>query len=209
MWLRQEAGDLRFQGARVDDFSQRSVRGQRQQVAGTIEGSGAQGAVVGVLLHFFRLGNLGAEQFDRTAGNFVIAGEERFNLLRIKLPRLDVGAECRQIPATLFEILIAGGAFLAVPALLIHQHDGRQQRQTFHGKGDVRQVRNRTVTILEIECVQELFGTLGIQFAQRLLHRERGTGIFCHGVRQNLWICAVDGVDLSRRQRQGKREAGL
>jgi hypothetical protein len=128
----------------------------------------------------------------------VITGEQFFNLFPIELPRLGVGTKFRQIPATFLEILIAGGAFLPVPALLIDQDDGGQKRQTLHGKGNVRQVRDRAVSILEIECVQELFGALGIQFAQRLLHGERGTGIFCHGVRQNLWICAVDGIDLSR-----------
>ena len=75
--------------------------------------------------------------------------------------RAAVCPKIRKIPAGFEKVLIARGAFLAVPALLVHQNDGRQQAEPLHSEGDVRQIGNRAVPILEIECIQELLGTLG------------------------------------------------
>ena len=94
------------------------------------------------------------------------------------------------------KILVAGGTLLAVPALLVHQHDGRQQAQPLDGKGDVRQVGDGAMTVLEIEGVEELLGALGADLGQRLAHGERGTGVLGHGVGQDFRVGAVNGKDI-------------
>ena len=50
----EQAGDLGFEGAGVDDLAERGVGGQREQVAGHVKGAGLEGALVG-----FRLQSLG------------------------------------------------------------------------------------------------------------------------------------------------------
>ena len=81
--------------------------------------------------------------------------------------------EQRRVVPRLAKVLVARGALLPVPAGLIHQGNRSQEAQTFHGKGDVRQVRNGPVTVLEIKGVQELLGALGADFFQRFPQGER------------------------------------
>ncbi len=54
--VRQEPRNLVLQRACADNLAQRSVGRQRQQIAREIESTGAQGALVGLLLHLLRLG---------------------------------------------------------------------------------------------------------------------------------------------------------
>ena len=49
--VREQAGDLGFEGAGVDDLAERCVGSQGEQVAGDVEGAGLQRALVGLGLH--------------------------------------------------------------------------------------------------------------------------------------------------------------
>src|SRR5262249_20931117 len=81
------------------------------------------------------------------------------------------GAKIRNVITALLEILVARGALLSVPALLIHQNNRRQDRKLFHGKGHMRQVGDRAVAVLEIKSVEKLLGLLLADLLQRFLHR--------------------------------------
>ena len=107
-----------------------------------------------------------------------------------------IRAKIREIPAGFEEVLIAGGALLAVPALLVDQDDGGQQAEALDGEGDVGQVGDGAVAVLKIKCVEELLGALGADFGERLAHGERGAGVLGHGVGQDFGIGAVDGEDI-------------
>ena len=87
---------------------------------------------------------------------FVFA-KRNSNRFAIKIARLLVGPEIRGEVAALLEILIAGRAFLAVPALLVCDLDRRENRKPFDGEGDVGQVGDRAVAVLEIKSVEKLF----------------------------------------------------
>jgi hypothetical protein len=51
--------------------------------------------------------------------------------------------------------------------------DGCEQAQAFDREGDVCQIGDGTMAVLEIKCVEELLGTLGADFSQRFAHGER------------------------------------
>jgi hypothetical protein len=46
---------------------------------------------------------------------------------------------------------------LAVPALFVYQRDRGEQREALDGEGDVGQVGDGAVAVLEVEGVQKLF----------------------------------------------------
>ncbi len=101
-----------------------------------------------------------------------------------------------QIPAALAKILIAGGTFLAIPALFVDQDDGRQQRQPLDGEGHMGQVGDGAVAILKVKRVEEMLGALAGDFAQRLLHRKRGSGVLRHGIGQDFRVGSMYGIDI-------------
>ena len=92
-------------------------------------------------------------------------------------------------------ILVAGGALLAVPARLVDQHDGGQQAEPLDGEGDVGQVGDGAMAVLEIKGIEELLGALGADFGQGLAHGERRAGVLGHGIGQDFGVGAVDGED--------------
>ena len=93
------------------------------------------------------------------------------------------------------KVLIARGTLLAIPALLVDQDDGGQQRQPLDGEGHVRQIRNRAVAILKVKRVEEMFGALAGDLAQRFLHRKRRAGVLRHGIGQDFGVGPMDGID--------------
>jgi hypothetical protein len=127
----------------------------------------------------------------------VIAGEQVLDRGAIEVRGTSVDVKIRHIPAALAEILIPRGAFLAIPALLVDEHDRGQQRKPLHREGHMCQVGDGAVSVLEIKSVQELLGTLAADLFQRFLHRERGARIFRHGVGQDFRVGAVNGKNLS------------
>ena len=75
----EQAGDLRLEGAGVDDLAERGVGGERQQVAGDVEGAGLEGAVVGLVLHGGGLGDGALEGLQHAGADGVVGGEEGFD----------------------------------------------------------------------------------------------------------------------------------
>ena len=124
----------------------------------------------------------------------------------VELRRGRILAKIRKIPAGFEEVLVAGGALLAVPARLVDEHDGGQQAEPLDGEGDVGQVGDGAMAVLEIEGVEELLGALGADFGQRLAHGERGAGVFGHGEGENLGVGAVDGEDFGLRAGAGREK---
>jgi hypothetical protein len=109
---------------------------------------------------------------------------------------VEVGRELRGVPAGLAEVLVAGRALLAVPALFVYQAYRCEQREALDGEGDVREVGDGAMAVLEVEGVEELLGALRADLGERLLHGERGARVLRHGVGEDLRVGAVDGVDV-------------
>jgi len=137
-----------------------------------------------------------AQSFKNRRGGALVGVEQMLDGPGVEMRGLGMLAEIGEKPARFHKVLVARRALLAVPALLVHQHNGRQQAQPLHGKGHVRQVGNRAMPVLKIKGVQKLLGALRADLCQRLAHRERGAGILGHGIRQDLGVGAVDGVDI-------------
>ena len=110
-----------------------------------------------------------------------------------------IGSEVRKVIAALFEILVARGALLAVPALLVNHHNGGQDGQLFNGKSDVGQIGNGTVAILEIKRVEKLLGFLLADLLERLLHGERRPRVLRHGVSLHFRINPMHGKHIDLR----------
>ena len=193
--MAEQAGDLGFQGAGVHDLAERGVGGERKQVAGHVECAGLEGALVGLGLHGFGTGDAAAQGIENGRGGALVSVEEARNGLGIKLCRGRIRAKIRKKPAGFEEVLVAGRSLLAVPPLLVNQHDGGQQAEPLDGEGDMGQVGDRAVAVLKIKGVEELLGSLAVDLGQRFAHRKRGAGVLGHGVGQDLGVGAVDGED--------------
>ena len=103
----------------------------------------------------------------------MVVGKEALDGGLVGGPRLVGFAKLRQVPAALAEVLVARGALLAIPALLVHQDDCREQAEPLNREGHMGQVGDRAMAVLEVEGVQELLGALAGDLAQRFLHGER------------------------------------
>jgi hypothetical protein len=204
----EQARDLGFEGAGADDLAERGVGGQRKQVAGDVEGAGFEGALVGLGLEGLGAGTR-RRRIENGGGGALVGGEEIFDGARSRAAGGGILAEIGEIPAGFEEVLIAGGALLAVPALLVDQDDGGQQAEPLDGEGDVGQVGDGAVAVLKIKGVEELLGALGADFGQGLAHGERGAGVLGHGVGQDLGVGAVDGEDFGLVAGAGGRKDSL
>ncbi len=71
----EEAGDLGFEGAGVDDLAERGVGGEGEEVAGDVEGAGLEGAGVGVLLHGVRAGDALGEGGEHVLAEVLVASK--------------------------------------------------------------------------------------------------------------------------------------
>ena len=191
----EEARNLGFKGAGVDDLSERGVGGKGEQIAGYVEGAGFEGAVVGVGLHFGGAGDAGLEGFVDGGGGGAVGGEEVLHGLGVEGFGGGVGSEVGEVPAGFEEVLVAGGALLAVPALFVDEDDGGEEREAFDCEGDVGEVGDGAVAVLKIEGVEKLLGALGVEFAKRLAHGKRRSRILGHGIRQDLRVGAMNSED--------------
>ena len=191
-------------------MAKRRVGGQRQQVAGHVEGAGAERALVGLGLQRLGARDAAAQQFKNRGGNALVGAEKILDGLGVKLRRSGVFSKTRKIPAGFEEVLVARGALLAVPARLVDEHDGGQQAEPLDGKGDVGQVGDGAMAVLKIKGIQELLGALGADFGQGLAHGERRAGVFGHGEGEDLGIGAMDGENFRLRAgaRRQKRFTG-
>jgi len=133
-------------------------------------------------------------------GERLVLGEKNFDRLAVERPAGCVFKGRGKITA-LLEVLIARRPLLPIPALLVGDHDGRQDREFFNRQRHVRQIRNRTVPVLKVEGVEKLLRLLLADFAQRLFHRQRRARVLGHGIGLDLRFCAIHGVDFDRRFR--------
>ena len=121
--------------------------------------------------------------------------------------------EGRRVVAALSEVLVAGRALLAIPALLVDNDDGGEDGEALDGERDVGKVGDGAVPVLEVVGVEKLFGPLGRDFLQRLFHREGGARILGHGVGLDLGLNPVNGEYLDGRfggrGGNGMRSGGL
>src|SRR5271155_2553243 len=101
----------------------------------------------------------------------MVGGKETLDAFAEECGCLLICPKIGHVPAAFAEILIAGGAFLAVPALLIDEYNRGKQREALDGESQVREVSDGTMSVLEIECVEKLFGALAADLFQRLPHR--------------------------------------
>ncbi len=94
----------------------------------------------------------------------VVGVEEGFDGggVGVRLAAAEVGGE----PAGFAEVLVAGGALLAVPALLVDEGDGGEEGEALDGEGDVGEVGDGAVAVLEVEGVEELLGALGADLGE-------------------------------------------
>ena len=117
---------LRLQRARVDDFSQRRVRRQRQKVTRNIESAGAQRPLVGILLHVSGFRRNPAEILKHGLGKPLVVDQQLIERLPVERAGGNVIAKIRSVVAALAEVLIASGALLAIPTLLVGDNDRGQ-----------------------------------------------------------------------------------
>ncbi len=197
----EQTSDLGFEGAGVDDLAERGVGGEREQVAGNVKGACLEGARIGLVREGLGLGDAHLERLEDGGGGFSVGGEKAINGARVKLlcrarSWLGIRAEIGLIAAGFLEVLVARGALLAVPALLVDEDNGGQQREPFDGEGNVGEVGDGAVAVLEVEGVEELLGALGADLGQRLPHGKRRAGVFRHGVGEDLRIGPVNGENV-------------
>ena len=74
----EQARDLGFKGAGADDLAERGVGGQRKQVAGDVEGAGAEGALVGFGLEALRARDAAAEEIENGGGDALVGSRRGF-----------------------------------------------------------------------------------------------------------------------------------
>ncbi len=160
MRLREQMGNLGFEGARVDDLSERRVGRERQKIARNIEGAGAQRALVRVRLHFNGTWSNAGEIFEGPLRNFFVGGEQAGDGFAIETRRRSIALKARSVVTALPEVLIASRALLSVPALLVGYGDSGENGKPFNSQREVRKVGNRTVPILKIEGVKKFFRLL-------------------------------------------------
>ena len=189
----EQARDLSFEGAGAHDLAERGIGCQRQQIAGDVEGAGAESALVSLQLQGFGARNAAAEQVEDSGADMLVGIEEAFYGFGVELGRFGIFSEIREIPAGPEEVLVAGGTLLAVPAGLVDEGNGSQQTESLDGEGDVSQVGDGAMAILKIKGVEELLGALGTDFVERLAHGKRGAGVFGHGKGEDFGVGAVDG----------------
>ena len=101
-------------------------------------------------------------------GGSLVGGEENADGLGIERCRCRIRSEVGEVPAGFLEVLIAGGAFLAIPALLVDQHDGGQQARRSTAKAMPGQIGDGAVAVLEIEILLPVLGALGADFSEGL-----------------------------------------
>ena len=123
----EEAGDLGFEGAGIDDLPEGGIGGEGEEVAGGIEGSCLEGALVGFGLHGLGAGDRMLQGFEHTGADAVVGGEGLLDGLGVE--GRGGFRRGRGEPAGAAEVLVASGALLTVPALLVDQGNGGEEAQ--------------------------------------------------------------------------------
>src|SRR5882724_1877662 len=131
-------------------------------------------------------------------GEGFVFGEKKIYCFAIESAGSIVG-KLRLKVAAFAKVLIAGGALLAVPTLLVGEDDGGEDGKTLDSQNDVGQIRDGTVAVLEIERIEKLLRFLRADLAEGFLHRKSRTRVLGHGVGLNFGFGAVDSKDFDCR----------
>jgi hypothetical protein len=70
-----------------------------------------------------------------------------------------------------------------------------EEREALDGEGDVREVGDGAMAVLEVEGVEELLGLLRADLDEGFAQGESRARVLGHGVGEDLGLGAVDGVD--------------
>lgn len=176
-----EAADLFFEGADAGDLADVGGDGPEEEVAGDVEGAGSDVALVGVGLHVVRAGELGGEMGEGCVVDEAVGGEESlaggleggfFNVIEFG----------RNDEAGLAEVLIAGGFGLAVPELFVFGFGGGEFGDAFEAEGEMAEVSDGGVPVLEVEAFEELGGVVGADPIERLGDGVGGAAVAGEGV---------------------------
>jgi hypothetical protein len=97
--VRKQARNLSFEGAGVDDLPERGVGGQRQQVAGDVEGTRLESALVGLGFHRLGAGDPFAKRIEHGGSGALIRGEKILGGLAVQLCGGGVRTKIREEPA--------------------------------------------------------------------------------------------------------------
>src|SRR5258708_22136120 len=65
-------------------------------------------------------------------------------------------AEVRHVISALLEVLVARGAFLTVPPLFVHEHNGGEDSETIDRKCDVSQLGAGALSVMEAKRTAQL-----------------------------------------------------
>ena len=130
--------DLVFKRSRIDDFAQRSVRCQGQQISRNIKSPRPQGAVVAFLLHLRGLRRDAHEIMKDLLGKRFVFGKQTVDCFAIQRPGLIVSPEIRGVVSAFLEILVARRALLPIPSLLVGYGNRCEDGKLFDRQSDVR-----------------------------------------------------------------------
>src|SRR5579862_7812654 len=97
----------------------------------------AQGAFIGLLLHLRRLGGSLAQILKHLFGKMPVFGKEMIDRVAVERARGLILAEVRHVVTALLEVLITGGALLAVPTGLVDHNRRRQNGKPLDGECDM------------------------------------------------------------------------
>src|SRR5215475_11186669 len=129
---REQARNLGFQRAGVDDLPQRRVGGQREQITRVVERPGTKRARISIFRHAFGPRYLCGVEAQHLLRERLILREKKIHSRAVLATAHVVRAEIGNIVATLFEVLVARGALLAIPALLVDEYDRGQNRELLY-----------------------------------------------------------------------------
>ena len=155
-----EAADLLFEGADAGDLADVGGDGPEEEVAGDVEGAGGDVALVGVGLHVVGPGELARQMSEGRVVDEAIGGEEGV-AGGLELGDFEAGEFGGDDEAGFAEVLVAGGFGLAVPELLVFGFGGGEFGDAFEAEGEMAEVGDGGVAVLEVEAFEELGGVVG------------------------------------------------
>ena len=152
---RLQPPDLLLERADAGDLADICRNAQKQKVAGDIERTRGDVALIGVRRHFRRPGQGFREMRGDGGVHLVVRGEEvvRGSPIPRGLGSLKLG---RRDEAASGEVLIAGRFGLPVPKLLVLDFDGGHFGDPFEAQRQVTQVGDGRVPVLKVEVLEEL-----------------------------------------------------
>ena len=152
--------DLFFERADGRHLADVGRHAPEKQIAGDVERSRRNVALIGVRFHFFRARQLSAQIGERSVMYFPVGGDKR---LAGGFIGSGIGGRKfrRRDESGLAEVLIARRFRLTVPKLLVFHFGGGEFGNTLKTHDDVAQVGDGRVAVLEVKTLQELRRIMG------------------------------------------------